>query len=181
MVNNGIDMAAESEETLSNKKLIILFVILVLATVGVYLVIVKKSSTEEELGAAREPVPAKTTTTAQKAPAAPEEKSKVAVNESGIFSGTFVRTEGGKIFFRQGEELLELEIKDRIALMCTTQKLEGATIFDFDLVQDVAEVSSADLNTKLNEGEAIILVSEQVGTLKYRVHTVANGSCEALK
>lgn len=165
------------EGSFSNKNLVILFVVLFLGTIGVYLVFVKKAPTGDET--AGQPG---TTTTGERGLVPEEEKSKVAVNESGIFSGAFVRVEAGKIFFRQGEELLELAIKDEVALMCTKQVLEGATIFDFDMVQDVAAVSPpTDLNAKLQEGEAIILVSEQVGALKYTVHTLANGRCEALK
>ncbi|KKU99046.1 MAG: hypothetical protein UY33_C0038G0005 [Candidatus Amesbacteria bacterium GW2011_GWA1_48_9] len=101
-----------------------------------------------------------------------EPQTKVTVGSKAISRGTFMKAEGGKIYFTEEGVMTVLPLTEEVSLQCTDQDLEGVTEYDFEQVTKIMVVGPGELNDKVAAGEPVVVLANLEGT-EYKANTVA--------
>ncbi len=101
-----------------------------------------------------------------------EPQTKVAVGSKAVSSGTFVKVEGGKIYFTEEGVTTALPLTAEVSVQCTNQNLTGVDEYDFDQVTKINVVAPTELGSKIAVGEPVVVLANLEGA-EYRGNTVA--------
>ncbi len=103
-----------------------------------------------------------------------EAVTQIAIGTEGVTKGMYQKVENGEIYISTNADIVtKLALsQDEVAITCTKQNLTSATELDFNQVTKVEVATPANLDSKIEQNESVVLFAQQIEGIN-RVHTIA--------